>query len=84
MHTHTHTQNTHTQANNTHGCGGGDPTAAYSWILQNGIPDDTCTNYLAANEQCTAENTCKTCEPSGDCSAVTPHPTVSHVSLMAE
>lgn len=34
-------------ANQTHGCEGGDPTAAYSWILANGIPDQTCTNYLA-------------------------------------
>ena len=28
-------------------CEGGDPTAAYSWILENGIPDETCTNYWA-------------------------------------
>ena len=59
------------QANNSHGCEGGDPTAAYSWILQNSIPDDTCTNYLAKDQQCTAEDVCRTCSPGGGCSAVT-------------
>ena len=67
------------QANKTHGCEGGDPTAAYSWIMQNGIPDDTCTNYQAKDEACTAENICKNCAPSGGCSAVSSHPTVSHI-----
>jgi cathepsin X len=32
-------------ANGTNGCNGGDPTAAYSYILDNGIPDETCSNY---------------------------------------
>lgn len=58
-------------ANNSHGCEGGDPTAAYSWILQNSIPDETCTNYLAKDQQCTAEDVCRTCSPGGGCSAIT-------------
>ena len=58
------------QANNSHGCAGGDPTAAYSWILSNGIPDDTCTNYLAKTQDCVAENICRNCVPIGGCSAV--------------
>ena len=33
------------KANGTNGCNGGDPTAAYSYILDNGIPDETCSNY---------------------------------------
>ena len=44
-------------ANETHGCEGGDPTAAYSWILQNGIQDETCTNYLARDESTCIEFT---------------------------
>jgi cathepsin X len=33
-------------ANGTQGCQGGDPTAAYSWIYDNGVTDDTCMNYV--------------------------------------
>lgn len=33
------------KANGTNGCNGGDPTAAYSYILDKGIPDETCSNY---------------------------------------
>eukprot|EP00730_Choanoeca_flexa_P016127 TRINITY_DN7560_c0_g1_i1.p1 TRINITY_DN7560_c0_g1~~TRINITY_DN7560_c0_g1_i1.p1 ORF type:complete len:630 (+),score=144.81 TRINITY_DN7560_c0_g1_i1:189-1892(+) len=66
-------------ANQTHGCEGGDPTAAYSWIFENGIQDETCTNYLAKDEQCTAENTCRTCSPSGGCTAVANPPKI-HIS----
>ena len=66
------------QANKSHGCGGGDPTAAYAWILQNGgIGDDTCTNYLAATEQCVPENVCRNCDPGKGCFAVTKYPEVS-------
>ena len=38
------------KANQTHGCEGGDPTAANNWIFLNGIPDETCTNYEAQDE----------------------------------
>jgi len=57
-------------ANSSAGCQGGDPTAAYSWILDNGITDDTCMNYLAANENCTAINICRNCDPVKGCFAV--------------
>lgn len=58
-------------ANNTHGCQGGDPTAAYSWILANGVTDDTCSIYTAKNEACTPENICRNCNPfGGGCFAV--------------
>lgn len=58
-------------ANSSQGCQGGDPTAAYSWILANGITDDTCMNYLAANQNCSAINICRNCDPTKGCSAVT-------------
>lgn len=57
-------------ANNTHGCNGGDPTAAFSWILENGITDDTCMNYLAKNEACTDIDICRNCDPGKGCFAV--------------
>eukprot|EP00462_Mataza_sp_D1_P024172 CAMPEP_0175144220 /NCGR_PEP_ID=MMETSP0087-20121206/13988_1 /TAXON_ID=136419 /ORGANISM="Unknown Unknown, Strain D1" /LENGTH=580 /DNA_ID=CAMNT_0016428619 /DNA_START=8 /DNA_END=1750 /DNA_ORIENTATION=- len=57
-------------ANQTHGCQGGDPTAAFSWIFDNGITDDTCQNYQAKNLDCTAIHTCQNCSPGGGCKAV--------------
>lgn len=57
-------------ANSTNGCYGGDPTAAFSWIAANGITDDSCQNYVAANEQCTDFNICRNCSPDGGCVAV--------------
>eukprot|EP00042_Codosiga_hollandica_P027827 m.141382 g.141382 ORF g.141382 m.141382 type:complete len:355 (+) comp52598_c0_seq8:121-1185(+) len=65
--------------NDTNGCDGGDPTAAYSWILSNGISDETCTNYLAETQACTPENTCRNCQPSGPCVAVVNPPKI-HIS----
>jgi len=56
--------------NETHGCEGGDPTAAYSWILENGITDDTCQNYQAKDLTCEAINICMDCNPSTGCFAV--------------
>jgi cathepsin X len=57
-------------ANDTHGCQGGDPTAAYSWIFDNGITDDTCMSYVAKNEACTDINICRNCAPGKGCWAV--------------
>jgi len=66
-------------ANQTQGCNGGDPTAAYSYIYSNGITDDTCMNYLAKNEECTAINICRNCSPDGGCSAVS-NPKIWHIT----
>eukprot|EP00053_Salpingoeca_punica_P018554 m.182382 g.182382 ORF g.182382 m.182382 type:complete len:416 (-) comp17459_c2_seq3:537-1784(-) len=66
-------------ANSSNGCHGGDPTAAYSYILDNGIVDLSCTNYQAVNEQCVAENICKTCSHDGTCAAV-PNPPKIHIT----
>jgi cathepsin X len=57
-------------ANQTHGCQGGDPTAAYSWIFDNGLTDDTCMNYVSQNLQCTDINICRNCQPGKGCFAV--------------
>ena len=64
------------RANNTKGCDGGDPTAAYSYILDQGITDDSCSNYLAKNEQCLPQNVCRNCDPKKGCSAVSDPPIV--------
>ena len=45
------------------GCSGGDPTAAYEWVFQNGVTDETCQNYLAKDHACDAEGICKDCKP---------------------
>jgi cathepsin X len=66
-------------ANHSKGCHGGDPTAAYSYILGSGITDDSCSNYLAKNEQCTPMNICRNCDPEKGCSAVA-QPPVVHIS----
>lgn len=51
------------RANGTQGCHGGDPTAAYSWIYDNGVTDDTCSIYTATDDTCEAINICKNCMP---------------------
>jgi len=56
--------------NETYGCRGGDPTAAYSWVAQNGLTDDTCSNYQAKDFECTDEWICRDCSPRGGCHAV--------------
>jgi len=80
-------------ANQTQGCQGGDPTAAYSWIYDNGVTDDTCMNYVAQNQACTPINICRNCQPGKGCFAqqnykkwhITQHGQVAgESSLMAE
>jgi len=44
-------------------CNGGDPTAAYEWIAQNGLPDETCQAYEAKNKNCSAFDICRNCKP---------------------
>lgn len=49
------------------GCHGGDPDTAYQYILQNGIPSETCAPYQATGldtgNVCNAEAICKNCSP---------------------
>jgi len=56
-------------------CDGGDPNAAYEYMAEKGIPDETCAPYEAVDNECTPENICKNCQPdfsdpTADCSAV--------------
>eukprot|EP00026_Physarum_polycephalum_P014762 Phypoly_transcript_15313.p1 GENE.Phypoly_transcript_15313~~Phypoly_transcript_15313.p1 ORF type:complete len:301 (+),score=37.42 Phypoly_transcript_15313:52-903(+) len=60
-------------------CDGGDPAAAYEYIMNKGIPDETCAPYEAIDLECTPENVCKNCQPdfsdpSAKCSAVPTYP----------
>ena len=54
----------------SNGCSGGSPTAAYEWIYNNGLPDETCQNYQAKDNTCIDINICRNCDPSKGCWAM--------------
>lgn len=58
------------------GCNGGDPTSAYAWMVDNGVPDETCANYEAKNKECNAVDTCYTCDPRLGCYPIKDYPKV--------
>jgi len=51
-------------------CEGGDDIPVYAYANQNGIPDETCNNYIALDQDCSAFTQCGTCDPSGNCEAI--------------
>eukprot|EP01083_Nonionella_stella_P284187 967311_1 len=59
------------------GCHGGDPDAAYEYMVKNGITSETCAPYEAVGHdtgrKCTAEARCKNCAPGEGCEAQFPH-----------
>jgi cathepsin X len=55
---------------NSGSCGGGDDLLVYAYANKAGIPDETCNNYQAIDQDCTAQHQCYTCDPEGDCDAI--------------
>ncbi|KAL9655121.1 hypothetical protein ABK040_008900 [Willaertia magna] len=54
-------------------CSGGDHYALYVYMNKFGVPDETCNNYRAIDQTCTAMNACYTCSTFGasNCYAIT-------------
>ena len=44
-------------------CYGGDPSKAYDYMSETGIPEETCQNYEAVNGDCKPMGICETCVP---------------------
>jgi len=55
---------------NAGSCDGGDDLPVWQYAHKQGIPDETCNNYRAMNQACSAEHQCYTCAPDGSCAAV--------------
>jgi len=55
---------------NAGNCDGGDDLPVYAYANSNGIPDETCNNYQAINQECDLMNQCYTCAPSGACAPI--------------
>jgi len=59
-------------------CQGGDDLMVYEYAATAGIPDETCNNYQAKNQECNSFDQCGTCHPDGTCPAI---PTFIHFKV---
>eukprot|EP00758_Cryptobia_borreli_P010749 Tbor_TRINITY_DN5598_c3_g1::TRINITY_DN5598_c3_g1_i1::g.12522::m.12522/K08568/CTSZ; cathepsin X len=60
----------------SNGCDGGDAPVVYQYIYKNGIPVDSCLNYVAmgTGQECSAIHTCENCMPGAPCYPIKDYP----------
>jgi len=61
-------------ANETNGCNGGEPLAAFAWMHDHKVPDVSCQQYEAKDKTCDAIGTCENCAFKKGCWAVSEYP----------
>ncbi|KAK7114155.1 cathepsin Z-like [Littorina saxatilis] len=57
----------------TGSCNGGNDLGVYQYAHETGIPDETCNNYQAKEQDCQPFNQCGTCAPGNSCTVIRQH-----------